>query len=120
MDRFSRSIALLFASGTLMSVTPPVSYSAELLAMLDPTVRVASLCGGKDAGSMRANLMLSAAVLQGVETPAPSIPLVGGLGKVHFPITTSNPLAQRYFDQGLGYAYGFNHAAAVTAFREAQ
>ena len=120
MDRFARSIALLFASGTLMSVTPPATYSAELLAMLDPTARVASLCGGKEAGSMRANLMLSAAILQGLETSAPTIPLVDGLGKVHFPITTSNPLAQRYFDQGLGYAYGFNHSAAVAAFREAQ
>ena len=120
MDRFTRPIALLFASGTLMSVTPPATYSAELLAMLDPTARVASLCGGKEAGSMRANLMLSAAILQGLETSAPMIPLVDGLGKVHFPITTSNPLAQRYFDQGLGYAYGFNHAAAVAAFREAQ
>ena len=39
---------------------------------------------------------------------------------MHFPITTSNALAQRYFDQGLGFAYGFNHAAAIAAFREAQ
>ena len=31
-----------------------------------------------------------------------------------------NPLAQRYFDQGLGFAYGFNHAAAIASFREAQ
>ena len=47
-------------------------------------------------------------------------PLYDGLGKVHFPITTSNPLAQRYFDQGLSLAYNFNHAGAVAAFREAQ
>lgn len=35
---------------------------------------------------------------------------------VHFPITTSSPLAQRYFDQGLRLAYAFNHAEARRAF----
>jgi tetratricopeptide (TPR) repeat protein len=52
--------------------------------------------------------------------PLPSVPLHDDLGKVHFAITTANPLAQRYFDQGLSYAYGFNHAAAIASFRAAQ
>jgi tetratricopeptide (TPR) repeat protein len=47
-------------------------------------------------------------------------PLIEGLGKRRFPITTSSPVAQRYFDQGLALAYGFNHAAARRAFRTAQ
>jgi len=71
------------------------------------------------AHSMRAMIMMSAAVV-GQDVAVPAVPLYDGLGKVHFPITTASPQAQRYFDQGLGFAYGFNHAAAIAAFREAQ
>ena len=47
-------------------------------------------------------------------------PLYTNLGKVSFKITTSSPMAQRYFDQGLRLAYGFNHAEAERAFRTAR
>ena len=53
------------------------------------------------------------------QSPA-GIRLYDGLGKIHFPITTSSPEAQRYFNQGMGFAYGFNHAAAIASFKEAQ
>lgn len=46
-------------------------------------------------------------------------PLFQGLGDLHFPITTTSEEAQRYFDQGLALAFGFNHAAADFAFNEA-
>lgn len=42
------------------------------------------------------------------------------LGDVSFPVTTSEPRAQRYFDQGLRLANGFNHAEALRSFRAAQ
>ena len=114
-----RATALALASTTLMAVTPQETYSAQQLALLDPTVRMASLCTGKGGPqSMRARLALAAAVVQAA--PLPSVPLHDDLGKVHFPITTANPLAQRYFDQGLSYAYGFNHAAAIASFRAGQ
>jgi tetratricopeptide (TPR) repeat protein len=51
--------------------------------------------------------------------PADAQPLFEGLGGVHFPVTTSSPEAQRYLDQGLALAYGFNHGAADRAFTEA-
>lgn len=41
------------------------------------------------------------------------------LGNHTYPISTSVPLAQRYFDQGLILAYGFNHAEAAQSFLEA-
>jgi tetratricopeptide (TPR) repeat protein len=114
-----RATVLALASTTLMAVTPQQTYSAQQLALLDPTVRLASLCTGRGGPqSMRARLALAAAVVQAA--PLPSVPLHDDLGKVHFPITTANPLAQRYFDQGLSYAYGFNHAAAIASFRAAQ
>ena len=121
MDGVARALAVILGSGTLMSVAPAQEpkYSADLLALLDPTTRVTNLCGGAGPGSMRANLALAAMVVAGAELPKPE-PLVDGLGQVNFPITTSNPTAQRYFNQGLGFAYGFNHAAAIAAFREAQ
>ena len=43
-------------------------------------------------------------------------PLFKGLGDLHFPISTKNELAQKYFDQGLVLAYGFNHAEAARSF----
>ena len=114
-----RATALALASTTLMAVTPQETYSAQQLALLDPSVRMASLCTGRGgAQSMRARLALAAAVVQ--SAPLPSVPLHDDLGKVHFPISTANPLAQRYFDQGLSYSYGFNHAAAIASFRAAQ
>ena len=50
-----RATALALASTTLMAVTPQETYSAQQLALLDPTVRMASLCTGKGGPqSMRA------------------------------------------------------------------
>jgi len=120
MDLILRPLGLVLAAGTLMSVNPAPQqqYSPELLAMLDPTAGMRSLCGGTSGSSMRSLLSASAAVVGRTDVTAP--PLYDGLGKVHFAITTSNPLAQRYFDQGLSFAYGFNHAGAIAAFREAQ
>ena len=47
-------------------------------------------------------------------------PLYNNLGILSYRITTKSPTAQRYFDQGLRLAYGFNHAEARNAFRAAQ
>jgi hypothetical protein len=76
---------------------------------------IASLCsltgctsGGGDlraAGSERSSARIA--------------PLLDGLGDHHHPITTDVALAQRYFDQGLILAFGFDHAeAAERAYRE--
>lgn len=46
-------------------------------------------------------------------------PLFEGLGNVHYPISTQNKEAQRYFDQGLMLAMGFNHAESARSFFEA-
>ena len=47
------------------------------------------------------------------------VPLQEKLGDHTYPISTVNPLTQRYFDQGLILSYGFNHAEAERSFREA-
>jgi tetratricopeptide (TPR) repeat protein len=45
--------------------------------------------------------------------------LLDGLGDHSFPVTSSHPDVQRWFDQGLALAYGFNHDAAERAFLKA-
>ncbi|HSY51121.1 MAG TPA: bacterial transcriptional activator domain-containing protein [Thermoanaerobaculia bacterium] len=42
-----------------------------------------------------------------------------GLGNVHWPVSTKNAEAQRFFDQGMKYLYGFNHESAVRSFQRA-
>jgi tetratricopeptide (TPR) repeat protein len=46
-------------------------------------------------------------------------PLFEGLGTHTRKITTKSPEAQRYFNQGLAWFYGFHHAAAIRSFQEA-
>ena len=47
-------------------------------------------------------------------------PLFDGMGAHSHPITTADPAAQRYFDQGMALTSGFNHAEAIRSFRAAQ
>jgi tetratricopeptide (TPR) repeat protein len=46
-------------------------------------------------------------------------PLFEGLDVLDYPITTQSELCQKYFNQGLVLAYGFNHAEAARSFKEA-
>ena len=110
MDSIVRPFMLILGAAALAGAGSPNHPMTEAQSSLHDT----------HAGmhSMRAMIMASAAVVQQNEIAA--VPLYDGLGKVHLPITAANPQAQRYFDQGLGFAYGFNHAAAIAAFREAQ
>ena len=57
--------------------------------------------------------------VQATGAGTPKTPLIENLGKLHRPISTTVPLAQRYFDQGLLLTYGFNHEEAINSFREA-
>jgi tetratricopeptide (TPR) repeat protein len=50
---------------------------------------------------------------------ATPLPLYSGLGPVHHQVTKASPLAQKYFDQGLAFAYGFNHLEAERSFEQA-
>jgi tetratricopeptide (TPR) repeat protein len=68
--------------------------------------------------------LLGGAVLAGCAggepAPAePAVPLFEGTGPHHRPITTASGEAQRYFDQGLAFLYGFNHDEAIRSFARA-
>lgn len=45
-------------------------------------------------------------------------PIFSNLGKHTHKVTTNSPEAQRYFDQGLTFVYGFNHHEAIRSFKE--
>ena len=45
--------------------------------------------------------------------------LDNGVGNVDHPVTTKNPEAQRYFNQGLAYLFAFNHEEGVKSFQRA-
>jgi len=58
------------------------------------------------------------------EVSPPELAMVGahlleGLGNHRFPVTSVHPEVQRWFDQGLMLAYGFNHDAAERSFLRA-
>src|SRR4051794_21075491 len=69
-------------------------------------------------------LIIAASFPAAAQDPAggamPAAPVLeSGLGNAHFAVTTSNREAQKFFDQGMSYLYGFNHEAAVRSFHHA-
>jgi tetratricopeptide (TPR) repeat protein len=51
-----------------------------------------------------------------VEPPATLVP---GIGGIHHPVSTTNPTAQKFFDQGLAFVFAFNHDEAIRSFKRA-
>jgi hypothetical protein len=112
---------------TVLALAATGTFGVIGCAQQSPSAPAPALLHGHHAGaatgfhrghSMRAMLVMSAAVVKA--DPPASVALYEGLGRLDFPITTSNPTAQRFFTQGVAFAYGFNHAAAIASFREAQ
>jgi tetratricopeptide (TPR) repeat protein len=53
------------------------------------------------------------------DTGQKPVTLMPGLGNLHHPVSTTNPEAQQFFDQGLRLVYAFNHEEAARSFRRA-
>lgn len=64
-------------------------------------------------------LVVGLALAGPIHAESAAIPLFDNLGTHTFAITTRSAEAQRYFDQGLRFAFGFNHGAAIRSFQEA-
>ena len=58
-------------------------------------------------------------ILAFVMFAASAVAIEPGVGHVHFTVSTKNPEAQQFFDQGMAYLYGFNHEAAIRSFQKA-
>lgn len=53
------------------------------------------------------------------EGPRQAAVLIEGTGAVDFPVQTSKPMAQRFFEQGIGQLHGFWYYEAERSFRQA-
>jgi tetratricopeptide (TPR) repeat protein len=118
--------------GAAAIVTLPDASGTDQAPAFDPVIDAAA-CFPSDRGKRALTTYLAAAqrkteigpferqaVAPAAAAGETDVPLIEGLGKRRHRITTAAPLAQRYFDQGLALAYGFNHAAARASFRAAQ
>jgi hypothetical protein len=68
------------------------------------------------------SLVLAASAFAQHDMPSQSakpVVIESGLGNFHRPVSTKNAQAQRFFDQGMKYLYGFNHESAVASFQRA-
>ena len=88
-----------------------VNIRIALLGLLGSVALIG--CGGEVDSQSGADPMQSLAQRAGA-------PLFEGMGDYHMPITTADPDAQRYFDQGMVLAFGFNHAESIRSFPAAQ
>ena len=79
---------------------------------------VAALFAGISVGGLATDPP-PAANTQSKAEPLVGATLLTGLGNYHFPITTTQPQVQRWFDQGLMLTFGFNHDAAERSFVKA-
>src|SRR2546422_2856205 len=65
--------------------------------------------------SMSKLIVFIAAALGAQEGPI----LEKGVGNVHYAVSTRSADAQKFFEQGMAYLYGFNHEAAIRSFKKA-
>jgi len=128
------SAALIGGAGLGASITLGGAPSPSEPPSLPPGVTEADfiLCHTPARAGLSAELLRLAAAQTEVPvtemqaaSPAPDFantypPLWDGLGTRSYKITTRDPQAQAYFDQGLILTYGFNHDEARRSFREAQ
>ncbi len=126
MPRKTLAYALAAAGfATLAGVSTDPALGREIP---DPLLEPAAICAPASGGQPP---LLRQMILAATETapfqPVPMKPALGepprlydDLGNLHFRVLTRKPRAQAFFDQGLILAFGFNHAEAQRAFREAQ
>ncbi len=88
----------------LSSIYMPMCITNDplILALVTPTIL---------SSSRQSKTPAMAAALQA--------PILNDLGNYTFPISTNSKEAQRYFNQGIIFAYGFNHAEALRSLEAA-
>jgi tetratricopeptide (TPR) repeat protein len=95
--------------------------SAQTLAALDPTRAGRFACRGLDATGATLARRLRQAERYGNDVGGNGAPgIYDRIPATDLPTGALDPMAKRYFEQGLALAYGFNHNAAIRSFRRAQ
>lgn len=113
----------LILSGVTIGFAPKGADGAA--PFLHPLAIARSLCGDNpDALAKRRAFFMRAAQAYAdtMDADAGKAPESAWLSKapIKYDITTSDPEAQAWFNQGIAFTYGFNHEQASKAFRRAQ
>ena len=143
----SFTLAIFCASGTFVDVAlgaPAAAPQAQRPAVAKPAAPATTAAAPKPAASPSATPAKPAAAPAGTAaaptTPDPNAPplpghsyhgeafdegprqaayLMEGMGNVSFPITTKDPEAQKFFNQGVAQLHGFWYFEAERSFRQA-
>ncbi|QKG72592.1 tetratricopeptide repeat protein [Erythrobacter mangrovi] len=121
----SRLFAVLLgtlACGGASATVAETVLSPAAFAALDPTLPGRKACRGFNGSDavFNARLQLAQAVADSQGFGTGAIGLYSGIATSDLPLSGMDPQARRYFDQGLAFAYGFNHQAAIRSFKRAQ
>jgi len=123
---FAAGCIALAVSGNTFQKDGAEVQANKVAELFDPAVMQSSICG---AGAVRQPSLLRQALAlaaprsadAATQTAADALPpLYTDLGTLTYNVTSSVPMAQAYFDQGLRFTYAFNHAEAVRSFQTAQ
>jgi len=116
--------AAVFVLGGMLSEVPSFKSTQDQSApFIDPQILNNSFCGGPDGQiSRKAAFVKIGYAMAQTSDAAIDQPEISDatLATTSYEITTSSPVAQAAFNRGLSYMFGFNHAAAIKAFQEAQ
>ncbi|MBT8472783.1 MAG: tetratricopeptide repeat protein [Marinicaulis sp.] len=120
----SASISAAALAGLSISVAPQLSEDTAGNPFIHPLAMIRSICGESTDGLAERRAFFVRAARAFAETTdvgaAKENILWPELGKISYEISTDDPDAQNWFNQGLAFAYNFNHEEAVKAFRRAQ
>lgn len=118
----SAAVLVSLACTAATASSTQLELSDAAFAALDPTLPGRTACRGRrDFGTVPADrLQLAASTPAGDGFGAHPIGLFPGIGRSDLPLGELNPEARRYFAQGLAFAYGFNHRAAIASFVRAR
>lgn len=127
---FAATLCAALAGVVIFSAPPfmplddqPVDLRAQRLAdYLDPSKTARLACKGSRKNALAALFQAGTAHAadSGPTDGGASPILFEGLGDHSVPISTDHAGAQALFDQGLKFAYAFNHEQAARSFRAAQ
>jgi tetratricopeptide (TPR) repeat protein len=121
---FLGAAAAAVALGGVTMTSTSLSGDDAARPFLHPLAIARSLCGANPDGlAKRRAFFISAAKAYAQasgETENMDNMLRSGLGDIAYDVTTSKPEAQAWFNQGLAFTFGFNHVAAIKAFKKAQ
>ena len=117
-------MALAVAAVGALALTPAAGVTSE--EEFDPLLDGRAFCGPPTGPSpLLRNLVIAQTETrpfkpQPMQASGGEVPLYDNLGTLSFKVGTRNATAQAYFDQGMRWAFAFNHAEAQRAFQAAQ